>query len=323
MLRALSVLGFFAFAIAMSACERNDAAVTVDSAVAAHSDAAPPVPTTRQAVDASPEPAPVVLPARGRFAIRVSDAGVSVAANEAPLAPLLEALGAKLEFKVNIAASFNPRKATLSVSDEAVELVLARLLKDAPYTLRFDLNEIDERTTLAALNVGPQKTRTKLERRTARRETNRERRTNISPADREAARLERQQAAQERFERQPEYLADLESHYPEQRARGLEGLDIEEQENFDRAADMLLNDPDASVREAAAEALSLSDSSATIETLMGALDDPDPDVVITTLGELAFLGDAALVPRVHDVTVNHPDPIVREYARDIEYFLSD
>ena len=123
-LRALSVLGFFAFAIAMGACERNDAAVSADSAVAAHPDAAPPFATTRQAVDASPELAPMVLPARGRFGIRVSDAGVSVAANEAPLAPLLEALGAELEFKVNIASSFIPRKATLSVSDEeAVRLV--------------------------------------------------------------------------------------------------------------------------------------------------------------------------------------------------------
>jgi HEAT repeat protein len=129
-------------------------------------------------------------------------------------------------------------------------------------------------------------------------------------AERRAARLEELQA---------EILAQVEDPDPATRAEaarwlqpGVEGLAIAER--------LLAADPSPDVRAAAAESLADGDSVGAVSLLLGALDDPDPRVVMAALDALEFAGDATIIPALSPL-LQHRDVAVRERTIEAIEFL--
>jgi HEAT repeat protein len=67
------------------------------------------------------------------------------------------------------------------------------------------------------------------------------------------------------------------------------------------------------VRAAATVGLEDSDEFAAVQALVGALDDPNAEVVVEAIDSLEFAGDASVVPALQQV-LSHPDARVRDAA---------
>ena len=77
-----------------------------------------------------------------------------------------------------------------------------------------------------------------------------------------------------------------------------------------RLVGLLGTDPNAAVRAQAATQLDLAEPEDALEPLMGALDDPSPEVVIASLRTIEMLADRSIIPRLRSYQ-RHPERRVR------------
>ena len=80
-------------------------------------------------------------------------------------------------------------------------------------------------------------------------------------------------------------------------------------------------DPDPGVRAAAVERMCEEDSDMSREALYRALADPSPAVVRAAIDSLDIVGNESSIPQLEQIASQHPDPEVRELARESAEFL--
>jgi HEAT repeat protein len=93
----------------------------------------------------------------------------------------------------------------------------------------------------------------------------------------------------------------------------LEGVALMRSDYADESASLvrlLGTDPSAVVRAQAATQLDLAEPEDALEPLMGALDDPSPEVVIASLRTIEMLADRSIIPRLRSYQ-RHPERRVR------------
>ncbi|MCH7687423.1 MAG: HEAT repeat domain-containing protein [Planctomycetes bacterium] len=115
----------------------------------------------------------------------------------------------------------------------------------------------------------------------------------------------------------------LDDDDPDIRARAAEGLPADDR-TIPALSELAANDPDAGVRKAAVSALSdaSEEDTAVLGVLVGALGDPDPQVVIAALDSIEWVGDASVIPDITPL-LEHPNAEVREAAETSIYFLEE
>jgi hypothetical protein len=196
-------------------------------------------------------------------------------------------------------------RVTFESTGEPIEVVVARALPGVPYSL--EPLDVEGRARLA-LVVG----RRREELSPARAERRESVRRVLDPRD-------RAERARQLAEMESEALAKLESSDARERIEGVEWADTASVAGYEAVIERLANDPDGAVRAAAAESLASADVGA-VRPLLAALGDADARVVIAALESLEMLGDESIVPDLAQA-LDHPDPAVRERAREAEDFL--
>jgi hypothetical protein len=264
---------------------------------------------------ARPEPAPAAdpgprLPPRGSVEVSFGAAGIVARANQAPRREVLEAIARETGLvTVTFAPGGDPNGTlTFESEGEPLEVVLARALPGVPFTLE---PVSDEGRLRLSLVVGKSRAPAIAAAPPARQAPPRDM---LDPRERGAA--ERQQSMRQL---EDEALAKIGSSDPRDRAEGVEWADLTSVMGYEAVLERLANDPDGAVRAAAAESLSGADVGA-VRPLLGALDDPDPRVVMAALESLEMLGDESIVPDISRLD-RHPDPSVRARAQEAIGFL--
>jgi hypothetical protein len=250
---------------------------------------------------AAPAPAgsaTLALPSEGDVEVRFGEDGIVALANQAPRRRVLEALARETGLVVVafVEGGDPDGLVTFESRGEPVEVVLVRALAGVPFSLERGARE---RFTVV---VGKREQAAKAEVR------RRPRPSAGEPREREP---------------QPEVdadaLAQLESDDPEQRAEGVEWMDVASAAGFAAVVERLANDPDPSVRISAAESLADADVGA-VPPLIDALGDADSRVVLAALESLEMLGDASTVAQLAPA-LEHSDAAVRQRAAEVAEFL--
>jgi hypothetical protein len=263
-------------------------------------------PASTEAAAAGPaSSAELPLPPEGRVEVSIGADGVLALANRAPRRRVLEALAHETGLLVvAFAPGGDPEGlVTLRSRGEPIEVVLARALVGVPFSVgSIERGESDR----LAVVVGW-----------------REEAGRAPPAPpvarREVERGELAERAERVRESEAPDLAQLKSDDASERAEAIEGADVDTVAGFEAVVERLSNDPDASVRAAAAETLGEGDVGS-VGPLLDALADPDPRVVLAALESLELLGDASILPALAPV-LEHPDAGVRERAAELGEFL--
>lgn len=269
--------------------------------------------------------------AAGSYWIDSSERGVSVRANGAALREVLDGLGRELGFEIVAGLSLAERRVSLDVAEQPIEAVLARLLGGISYTLSYETAAEADRSVLRRLRIvagdiarAERRSRDKSgsgDARAQARTERRERRRAEDPSERKlAAARKREQVIAERRAREPETLAALESSDPSEREAAV--WDLDPASGYERAADLLHNDPDPGVRAAALDRVFRSNAAGSVPEVLKATRDSDPEVVIEALDLLEFDGDASILPELEHLR-EHPDPRVREKFAETSDFISD
>ncbi len=285
--------------LAAHGCGRADPEPPPAGAPRATGEAAP------AAAPAAAAPADEELPPAGEVEVRFGEGGIVALANQAPRRSLLEALAHETGLVVVafVEGGDPDGRVTVASRGEPIEVVLARALVGVPFSVEPLAYGARERLTVvvgrARESSEPAVARVVERRRAERREA----------ADRERT--------PEEFEGQA--LEQIASHDARERAQGVEWADIESATGFQAVVERLLNDPDASVRAAAAESLGAADVGA-VRPLLEALDDADPRVVLSALDSLEQLGDDSIAPELAPA-LQHRDAGVRERAAEVGEFL--
>jgi hypothetical protein len=268
-------------------------------------------PVTRRAEPPSP-----ALPEPGSVLVSLSEWGVTVRANQASRRVIL----AELERSAGFLLKFAPgtrleERVTIDIVDASLEVVLGNLLGGGPYALYFGVAESGERV-LEQVAVGDfSGTDVPAPERTAK-STARTGRNSDRARVRSSRNVERDPIAEaerlERLERRREENLDrIDDEDPSVRADAAEGLRADD-ETIPMLTDLALNDPEADVRKAALSALSDADQEdmAARGALLGALSDPDPEVVIVALDSIEWIGDASMIPEIRPL-LQHENAGVR------------
>ena len=279
------------------------------------------VETAPSALEAAPQPAQPPQPPAGQFRVRIHAGEVTLLANRVPRLRLLQELASAAGFEVESGAVGQPSgSVTLRAVKVPLERALARLLEGVPYALHYEPEAEGQEASLVRLTFGALDTREELaERREPRREPRRSR------DDRAVARRERAREPSDpaRFYRQQaEALRGLEDRSPEGRIDAVESV-YPDADGIDALAGVVANDPEPAVRKAAAENLGYSaEDPEAIGALLNALHDPEPEVVITALDAIEFVGDDTVIPEL-GFLLEHPDLEVREATADAIEWLED
>jgi hypothetical protein len=263
------------------------------------------------------EPPSPALPEPGSVRVSLSEWGVTVRANQASRRMILAELERSAGFRLKFAPGTRLEElVTIDAVDVSLEEVFKSLLEGGPYALYFGVAASGERvleqvavgdfsaTDVAAPDLAakaPAKSDWISNR--ARKRTSRNiERDPIAQAER-LERLER---------RREENFSQLDDDDPTIRAEAAEGLRADD-ETIPALTDLALNDPDAGVRKAALSALSDApqEDTAARGALLGALSDPDPQVVIVALDSIEWIGDASMIPDIRPL-LQHPNAGVRD-----------
>ncbi len=118
---------------------------------------------------------------------------------------------------------------------------------------------------------------------------------------------------------QAELLSELDSSDPEARIDAADWIDLKGQ-GLERMISLLKSDPDAEVRATIVDRLGEETSPSALAALVGALRDPDPEVVLQAIEVLEFEAEEWLIPELEPLLA-HFDPEVRETAEDAIEFL--
>lgn len=240
------------------------------------------------------------LPPEGEVEVSFGAGGILALANQAPRRRVLEAIARETGLVVVafVDGGDPDGRVTIQSRGEPIEVVLARALPGVPFSVEPLAGGGGERL---AVVVGKRDAAG---------------RPRPRPAPPVGETRERAQAATESA---AEALDQLASAEPEERVEGVEWADVASAAGFAAVAERLANDPDASVRAAAAESLGDADVGA-VRPLVDALGDADARVVLAALEALEMLGDASTVAGLTPA-LEHPDAAVRQRAAEVIEFL--
>jgi len=249
------------------------------------------------------------LPESGAWSLAVSGGAVSVDAFEAPRRPLLEALAKRAGFGLEAAPGAWP-PLTLRIEAQPLELALPLLVGELEY--RAEWTNDDGAHRLTKLVVGAP-------------------RGALPSADAPALRpgevgdsLQRalaEIADEEEPRDEEDALRDLEAADAETRMRAVLAIEPEG-EGLSALIGAIESDPDPRVRAAATVGLEESEEFAALQALVGALDDPNPEVVVEAVDSLEFAGDASVVASLEPLLA-HGDARVRKAAADAIRLLAE
>jgi hypothetical protein len=270
-------------------------------------------PVAREA-RATSEPA---LPAAGQSRVWILGGEVTLLANRAPRMQVLKGLAREARFEVEIHAGGGPTgSVTLRAVEVPVERALARLLGSVPYALHYEADAKGEDARLARVAFGEPDPEGEIAGGSERSRVPQpmEEDPQIALRDRARARPDRERAPPDptRFEeRQDEDIRNLGDSRAEVRVDAAESI-YPDEEGVAALAEIVTDDPEPAVRVAAAETLgqSLEDPNA-LGALLRALTDPEPEVVITALDGISFIGDHTVIPELEFLR-EHPNPEVRD-----------
>jgi hypothetical protein len=271
------------------------------------------------------EPPSLTLPEPGSVLVSLSEWGVTVRANQASRRMILAELERSAGFRLKFAPGIRlEERATIDTVDASLAEVLGNLLEGGSYALYFGVAASGERVLeqvavgdFSGTDVPAPELATKIPAR-AGRNSDRARERSSRNVERdpiaEAERLER---------RREENLSRIDDDDPSVRADAVEGLPADD-ETIPALTDLAMNDPEADVRKAAVSALSDSpqEDTAARGALLGALSDPDPQVVIAALDSIEWIGDASMIPEITPL-LQHPNAEVRDAAEDTISFIGE
>lgn len=293
-------------------------------------------------LSAPPREAPAAsglsFPEPGSAWVEFADGRVSVLSNGANRLAVLQRLAEQADFELVI-RDLERRALRLRIEDAGLGEALSAMLRGVRYSLEYDFDEdagsqvlvrltVGEPVEIAGPEPGPAARGEAREPERARREMAgerferlRERVSATSPEERE--RLREKHAARAE-EMEPELLEQLRDGDPEMRADAvselpLEGEGARGEERLERVAKVLTGDPDPRVRMAAAQRLGESDAQGAVAALVGALADPEREVVLEAIDALEDIDDPSAIPDL-EALLQDPDPGIREAAEfAIEY----
>jgi hypothetical protein len=237
---------------------------------------------------------------------------------------ILEQLAGQAGFEI-IAGKTTAKPITLRIERAALIEAIALILDGSSYTLRYDLDEASGTRILARVEIGKDLDKsaanlTKAAPTNALRASDRS--SSASTQSAEGARSDgTEPASAEYAAEQAELLSSLDSPDPEARAEAADWIDLDG-EALERVISLLESDPDADVRTTIVERLGDVESPAAVAALVVALRDPDAEVVLRAIEVLEFQAEAWLIPELEPLLA-HPDPEVREAARDAQLYLEE
>jgi hypothetical protein len=232
---------------------------------------------------------------------------------------VLKELAREARFEVEINAGGGPTgSVTLRAVDVPVERALARLLGSVPYALHYETGE--DAGLLARVAFGEPDPEGGIAGEFERSREPQPMEKNLWLARRERKREPPDPARFE--ERQGEDIRNLEDSRTEVRVEAAESI-YPDEEGVAALAEIVTDDPEPAVRVAAAETLgqSLEDPNA-LGALLRALTDPEPEVVITALDGIGFIGDHTVIPELEFLR-DDPNPEVRDATIDAIYWLEE
>jgi hypothetical protein len=284
------------------ACQREAPQPAAHAAPAAQPLAPAPAPSA-----AAPHP---LLPP-GQWQLAVAAGVVSVDASEAPRRPLLEALAKRAGFALEAAAGDWP-PLTLRVDAIPLESALPLLVGELEYRAEWVSGASGEGVhKLAKLVVGGPRSADASDGSSLAPGV-------VSDSLQHALRVlhdEKEPMAE------ADALALLKDADPEQRVRAV--LELEgEGDGLKALVGAIERDPDPRVRAAATVGLEDSEEFAAVQALVGALRDPNADVVLEAIDSLEYAGDASVVASLQPLLA-HTDPRVRKAASDAIRLLGD
>jgi len=264
----------------------------------------------------------------GEFRVLERDGRFSVEANEAWRLEILEALAERGDFVLFNHVRRHPF-ISLDVRNEPVEQVLAVVVRDAPYVIRYAASKGRGAPAIDSLEVGVEQDPVDTEADESEsqepsdsgrkasdiaKRTNREHRTGAPrpEAERRAA-MERRKWREAR--RRQENLDELDHSDPTVRAWAASTLEVDEPQDLIALGALLGSDPDPYVRAEIAFDLGFGHPSAVVPILVSALDDPSPEVVVAAADSLGFLDDASATDDLRTLLEDESES-VREAARD-------
>jgi HEAT repeat protein len=237
---------------------------------------------------------------------------------------LLEKLSRAAGFELH--GDPDARPLTLALRDQPLEQVLPALLLDLPYRAQWRVAGVPAEHVLVKLELGEPEAAAQAqaqepEKKKARADAIREKLRSMREgrlSDEQRAELDARR--EEKARSQADLLEQLRSSTPDMRIEAVNGIDPEGPALTSLIA-LLADDPDARVRAAVAEQLGNADGYAAIDALFGALDDPDPTVVLKILDSLQFVCDETCAPVLRSKCLNHPDAKVREACAEAAEFV--
>jgi hypothetical protein len=265
------------------------------------------------------EPPSPALPAPGSVLVSLSEWGVTVRANQASRRMILAELERSAGFRLKFAPGTRLEElVTIDAVDVSLEEVFKSLLEGGPYALYFGVAASGERV-LEQVAVGDFSATDVAAPDLAAKAPVKSDWISSRARERPSRNIERDPIAQaerlERLERRrEENFSQLDDDDPAIRADAAEGLRADD-ETIPALTDLALNDPDAGVRKAALSALSDApqEDTAARGALLGALSDPDPEVVLIALDSIEWIGDASMGSDITPL-LQHSNAEVREAA---------
>jgi len=253
----------------------------------------------------------------------------TIESHAAPRGLLLEKLAREARFELS--GDLDARPLTLDLQGQALEQVIATLLEDLPYRAQWRYDAKTDRHDLARLEVGeisPTPTSAagaaltaKAKRRDvadALRKQVRELRGKAGPSEEQKAEIAARR--EERVRSQADLLEQLNSSNPEMRIEAVEGLDPEGSA-LAVMLEALKSDPDARVREKAAEQGGEAAGFTVCAGLLDALADREPAVVLQALASIEFACDETVAPIVAQHCAQARNPAVLERCAEAIDFL--
>ena len=261
----------------------------------------------------------------GEAFVEFKDGLVTVECQAAPRGLVVEKLARAANFE--IFGDLDARPLTLDLRAQPLEAVVAALLEDLPYSAQWRFDAKTDRHLLARLQLGDKPIETAkamtpeqakknalTEKVRARVREIREKRGSEEQKAELAARRE------ERARNEADLLEQVRSSNPDMRMEAVAGLEPEG-DALVAIMDILKNDPDARVREKAAEQAGEASGYIACAGLIDALGDREPGVVLKTLDSLEFACDDTVIPIVQQRCGQSDNPAVKERCSEAVDFL--
>jgi hypothetical protein len=245
----------------------------------------------------------------GQWRLAVANGVVSVDAVEAPRRPLLEALAQRAGFALEAAPGVWP-PLTLRIDAQPLEAALPLLVGELEYRAEWASADGGAHRLAKLVVGGPRSDGASGDAAL--------RPGEVSDALQRALRALRDDQAPMSEE---EALRRLQDQDPETRLRAVLALEGEG-EGLKALIGAIERDPDPRVRAAATVGLEDSEEFAAVQALVGALDDPNAEVVVEVIDSLEFAGDASVVPSLKPL-LTHSDARVRKAAADAIRLLEE